>query len=250
MKGPVSRRCSKKSGANWRCKGLARERARWACSRPPGRACGRCRWVATERSAERLRVWGLCTLFVPAGIGFVSGDEIIAFVENEAPPKQGRNHRVPPWAADNHGPGDTSASPRSETTPSPAGLRKPVDFRQRLHAPPLKAEALDNIRSKLKSAAYTGPNGQQLDVLFGRFDKDGPGELEEEELRQALRRTLRFRPPSCPTMRSLACVPTLTVIAPGTSALVRFSHSLTASRKARRALWRVPWLRSSRPRVR
>lgn len=50
------------------------------------------------------------------------------------------------------------------------------------------------IRDKIKSAAFIGASGMQLDVLFGRFDKDKSGYLDEDEVRKALRRTLRISP--------------------------------------------------------
>lgn len=56
----------------------------------------------------------------------------------------------------------------------------------------MKASALENVRSRIKAAAYTGHQGRQLDVVFGRFDKDGSGHLGAEEVRTALRRTLRI----------------------------------------------------------
>lgn len=68
-----------------------------------------------------------------------------------------------------------------------------------LHSPrpyraPLKQEALELLREKVRSTSYTGINGCELDVLFRRFDKSGDGQLDEEELRMALRRTLRIPP--------------------------------------------------------
>jgi len=54
--------------------------------------------------------------------------------------------------------------------------------------------ALARVRRAIKSAAYTGHSGRQLDVLFARFDRDGSGQLDEDEVRLALRRTLRIAP--------------------------------------------------------
>jgi len=62
----------------------------------------------------------------------------------------------------------------------------------------LDAGPLAKLRAKIKSAAYTGHKGRQLDVLFGRFDRDGSGQLDEDEVRRALRRTLKI-PPSAIT---------------------------------------------------
>merc|ERR1719440_1941704 len=64
----------------------------------------------------------------------------------------------------------------------------------RPYRPPLKKEQLDFLRVQIKSASYTGVFGRQLDVVFGRFDKDGSGQLNDDEVRQALRRVLRIPP--------------------------------------------------------
>jgi Ca2+-binding EF-hand superfamily protein len=66
--------------------------------------------------------------------------------------------------------------------------------KSRPYRPPLKKAALEEIRNHIKSAAYTGVFGKQLDVIFGRFDKDGSGQLEDNELRQALRACLKIPP--------------------------------------------------------
>jgi len=66
--------------------------------------------------------------------------------------------------------------------------------RKRKQAPALAPEVLEKFRAKIKAAAYTGHSGRQLDVLFSRFDKDRSGQLEFDEVRVALRRTLRITP--------------------------------------------------------
>merc|ERR1712232_1081934 len=48
--------------------------------------------------------------------------------------------------------------------------------------------------NQLKAAAYTGVFGKQLDVIFTRFDKDGSGTLEDDELQTALRCVLKISP--------------------------------------------------------
>lgn len=55
-------------------------------------------------------------------------------------------------------------------------------------------DALANLRAKIKGAAYTGTKGRTLEVLFSRFDQDESGELDEDEVRRALRRTLKIPP--------------------------------------------------------
>jgi len=56
----------------------------------------------------------------------------------------------------------------------------------------LSDEAINLVRSRIKAAAYVGPNGQGIDVMFRRFDKDGSGSLDAREVRRALRRSLRI----------------------------------------------------------
>lgn len=57
-----------------------------------------------------------------------------------------------------------------------------------------KSERLTSIRAKIKSMAYTGAAGRQLDVVFARFDRDGSGHLDEDEVRMALRKTCKIPP--------------------------------------------------------
>mmetsp|Transcript_23453 Transcript_23453/g.54673 ORF Transcript_23453/g.54673 Transcript_23453/m.54673 type:complete len:410 (-) Transcript_23453:94-1323(-) len=56
----------------------------------------------------------------------------------------------------------------------------------------LDPEAFKVLQNKIKSAAYTGAKGQELPVLFSRFDTDGSGELEFDEVERALRHTLKI----------------------------------------------------------
>lgn len=57
-----------------------------------------------------------------------------------------------------------------------------------------QSDRLMSIRSKIKSAAYTGTSGRQLDTVFGRFDRDGSGVLDEDEVRMALRKSCKIPP--------------------------------------------------------
>jgi len=58
--------------------------------------------------------------------------------------------------------------------------------------PTLDLAAMDALRSKIKAAAYNGTQGRQLDVIFSRFAKNHSGTLGEEEVKQAMRRSLRI----------------------------------------------------------
>lgn len=50
------------------------------------------------------------------------------------------------------------------------------------------------LRSKIKSAAYTGPGGRNLSLIFSRFDRDKSGELDEDEIRVAFRTACKISP--------------------------------------------------------
>lgn len=57
---------------------------------------------------------------------------------------------------------------------------------------PLGQDAVDKLRHKLKSAAYAGAEGTRFDEVFSRFDKDASGVLDVEEVRLAIRRSLKI----------------------------------------------------------
>jgi len=82
----------------------------------------------------------------------------------------------------------------SQRSSRPSSQASNFSGKARRRGPPLSNEAIETFRNKVKAAAYTGTGGRQLDVIFGRFDKDGSGHLEDHELRSALRRTLRIPP--------------------------------------------------------
>merc|ERR1740138_712560 len=77
---------------------------------------------------------------------------------------------------------------------APEKVDEDFDYTAILSRSQLDAETLNGLRNKIKGAAYTGQSGRQLDVLFGRFDRDGSGQLDEDEVRAALRRTLKIPP--------------------------------------------------------
>jgi len=57
-----------------------------------------------------------------------------------------------------------------------------------------KTGVLAELRSKIRAAAYCGSGGRDMAVTFGRFDRDGSGELDEEEIRVAIRRACKIPP--------------------------------------------------------
>jgi len=83
---------------------------------------------------------------------------------------------------------------RSELPPTAPATEGPVNTAGPPRRPKqrLSPEVLENVRAKIKGASYTGTAGRQLDVLLRRFDKDGSGELSEDEVRSAMRRSLKI----------------------------------------------------------
>eukprot|EP00439_Symbiodinium_sp_Y106_P057526 s1271_g8.t1 len=55
----------------------------------------------------------------------------------------------------------------------------------------LPQSVVDTIRSKIKAASYAGQMGREIQALFSRFDYNGSGVLEVDEVRQVLRRAMR-----------------------------------------------------------
>lgn len=66
-----------------------------------------------------------------------------------------------------------------------------------------KTGVLADLRTKIKAAAYTGAGGRNIATLFTRFDRDGSGQLDEDEVRRAFRRACRI-PPSAVTDAEIA----------------------------------------------
>jgi Ca2+-binding EF-hand superfamily protein len=80
-----------------------------------------------------------------------------------------------------------------DRTSAPTSPQKP--WKPREPPPkPLEESTLNQLRLKVKSAAYTSHAGMELDMIFRRFDKDGSGQLDIDEVRQALRRSLKVPP--------------------------------------------------------
>eukprot|EP00931_Biecheleriopsis_adriatica_P005750 TRINITY_DN107233_c0_g1_i1.p1 TRINITY_DN107233_c0_g1~~TRINITY_DN107233_c0_g1_i1.p1 ORF type:complete len:554 (-),score=134.62 TRINITY_DN107233_c0_g1_i1:23-1684(-) len=58
----------------------------------------------------------------------------------------------------------------------------------------LSFDQMRKVQAAIKSAAYTGADGRQVEMLFRRADKNGSGELDQDEFRSILRRTLKIPP--------------------------------------------------------
>lgn len=57
-----------------------------------------------------------------------------------------------------------------------------------------KSEVLSKLRSTIRSAAYLGPGGRDMAAAFHRFDRDGNGSLDMEEIRVAIRKACKISP--------------------------------------------------------
>lgn len=139
------------------------------------------------------QVSSLCAMLDSDGSGTLDVNEIVEFLgaEPEISKRTGR-----PLHGGLLAPINTVGSPEhvQRTTPRGSVAGNWQAATPRPYRPPLKKAALEAVRQKIKSASYTGVFGRQLDVVFGRFDKDGSGQLEDDEVRQALRRALRIPP--------------------------------------------------------
>jgi len=104
----------------------------------------------------------------------------------------------------------------------------PVDLEHFNNTAVFDPSMLSNVRAKIKAAAYAGHAGRQLDVLFNRFDRDGSGELDEDEVRRALRRTLRIPPSSVTDAEISALCTTLDADHSGTVSIRELLDFLSA----------------------
>lgn len=104
---------------------------------------------------------------------------------------------------------------------------------------------LSNVRAKIKAASYTGHAGRQLDVLFSRFDRDGSGVLDEDEVRSALRRTLKITPSSVSDAEISALCTTLDADHSGTVSIRELLDFLSADVDIRALEQQLATLRST-----
>jgi len=130
-----------------------------------------------ESSITNTDVKAWCATLDADGSGSISIDEIVKFVGAEPASKRTSS---------------TFASEDQKARPATAPVPKPSPRLSTRRQKPLELEVLDKIRSKIKSASYTGSGGKQLDTILTRFDSDHSGELEPDEVRRAVRRTLRI----------------------------------------------------------
>jgi len=129
----------------------------------------------------------LCNVLDADNSGTVSVKELVDFV-GPPPEVSKRTGRSFSEAGVRKSLYDSPTPARSSTSPP----HTPRENKPRKRGPPLKADAIEQVRSKLKAAAYTGHAGRQVHVLFGRFDRDGSGELGDDEVQRALRHTLKI----------------------------------------------------------
>jgi len=171
-------------------------------------------WLKDGEFRKALR----CTLKIPPGVftdddiaclfsmldfdhsGRVGVREFLDFVEGEEdafPQRINKAYRAIPDSVDNDAwtGGQRWRSQGEVVKSGPSFMRGatwPKKEIEKKKAAFLAPDVFERVRSRLKGAAYTGHFGMQVDVLFRRFDKDGSGELDESEIRTAMRRTLKI----------------------------------------------------------
>lgn len=77
----------------------------------------------------------------------------------------------------------------------PGKVETAADIKRR-RGPPLQRKMRQKVRARIKGAAYVGVGGRNLETLFQQLDKDHSGQLEDAEVKSALRRVLKIPPSS------------------------------------------------------
>jgi len=113
---------------------------------------------------------------------------------------------------------------RPATAPVPPSHRPKTTPRPKRPARPLDSDVLEKIRSKIKAASYTGSGGKQLDILLARFDSDNSGQLDPDEVRRAMRRTLRITEESISDAEILSWCAMLDTNSSGTVCIQEIMH--------------------------
>jgi len=145
----------------------------------------------------------LCSMLGANSQGGVKVHELIEFVGADI--DAGSKQRMPQLASCRQGAGtpSTAASASGSRAPTPMGC--PSGARsaagtptRRLRPRRLPTDVVEGYRAKIRSAAAaataTGPHGgPQLEAILARYDKDGSGRLEPDDVRLALRK-LRVPP--------------------------------------------------------
>jgi len=140
------------------------------------------------------QVAALCAMLDADNSGSVSIAEIVAFVGQDQDEmfSQRTGRPLLKLAPLNLEEVESTAASQSKSQLTLSVRSAPTPRRPR--GPPLRPEVLEALRSKIKAASYAGHLGRELEALLARFDKDGSGQLDDDEIRQALRRTLRIPP--------------------------------------------------------
>eukprot|EP00913_Durusdinium_trenchii_P003811 g3528.t3 len=136
-----------------------------------------------EGTLSDQQIISLCAWLDIDGSGLVEIDDLVAFLSVEPqiePPRLKSTVELEGQASNRSFELDCFVTPRrSQATQT------------RSKAPPLSKGLLSTLRSKMKAASYAGHLGCDLKALFSRFDHTGTGVLEEEQLRQVIRRAMR-----------------------------------------------------------
>lgn len=135
------------------------------------------------------QIFSLCSWLDIDGCGTVEIDELVTFLGRgpEAPPKTETNSSS--QVSNRSFELDCFVSPRKSQENN---QKKPSNQSNRL--PTLGKDMLNTLRSKIKAASYAGQLGCEVKAMFSRFDTTGSGVMEEEQLRQVIRRAMRIPP--------------------------------------------------------
>jgi len=139
----------------------------------------------------------LCGMLDADRSGTVSISELVAFVGEEPAVSQRTGKSLDGSQSESAGsiqqsPAAASAAPESPRA-SLQGSRSPRTLsRQITYGVALDDETLKKVKSRMKAASYVGTSGKSLETVFSRFDSDRSGELEPEEVRKAIRVSMKI----------------------------------------------------------
>eukprot|EP00931_Biecheleriopsis_adriatica_P087399 TRINITY_DN61881_c0_g1_i1.p1 TRINITY_DN61881_c0_g1~~TRINITY_DN61881_c0_g1_i1.p1 ORF type:complete len:850 (-),score=193.84 TRINITY_DN61881_c0_g1_i1:173-2722(-) len=162
----------------------------------------RCFFRIPKTSISDQQIASLCLALDADGSGSISINELVAFVSEESMAgKRADNIKaklMEDLGVDKVGGAAfeldcmTNNRSRLAKTISSAPSHTKTGGAKRGQA--LTREVIEKLRMKIKAASYTGHLGREVEATFSRYDIDGSGLLEADEVRMALRRALRIPP--------------------------------------------------------
>mmetsp|Transcript_1238 Transcript_1238/g.3185 ORF Transcript_1238/g.3185 Transcript_1238/m.3185 type:complete len:761 (+) Transcript_1238:1-2283(+) len=152
-----------------------------------------------KSSVSDSQISSLCVLLDTNGSGNIDIAELVAFIGEES--LEGRKGSLKQKLNHNLGLSQVDGSAfhldcfvNRKEPPQRQDRRCHASPKEHCKMPPLSQSVLDTFRSKIKAAAYAGQLGREVQALFSRFDQNGSGVLEVDEVRQVIRRAMRVPP--------------------------------------------------------